>query len=199
MVSVAQFTNVPTVSSVTYAGVSLNLVTSATWSSGINIYLYSLPPGTQPASGTNNVVVTLNWALNTGNGGGGTSGSVHSGAISAYNVDPATTFTSYNAVVSSTQTTSATITIGSSNANDLSFAAGCSGTTFNGTTFTSQWNCSNTNTPEVCTEANYCDATAGITAAGGTTTLSWAISKDSWALVGGAFKAARVKHRVTNY
>ena len=102
----------PTISSVTYAGVALTqIVHKVNGTDGTTFGdLWALPAGTQPATGTNYVVITLSGPVTPDQ-------TIHSGAISAYNVDQSTTFTSTGS--NDGASASATLTLSSSGANDL--------------------------------------------------------------------------------
>jgi fibronectin-binding autotransporter adhesin len=163
----------PAVSTVTYAGVNLTRIVHA----GTNYYtdLWSLPAGTQPTSGSNNVIVTL--ASNLAGG----ADSLVSGAISATGIDQSTTFTSTNSATGSGAT--ASVTLSSSGGSDLVVHAACSGTSMTSTPQTQQY-------INNFSAAGACGTQGGATAAGGTTSLSWSVTSDSWIIVGGSLRAS---------
>lgn len=171
-----------TVASVTYAGVALTKITSInnTGAGAVtsDSELWALPAGTQPASGTNNVVITLSGAIDESN-----EATLLSGAIAAYNVDQTTTFTSTS--TNGGSGTSAAVTLPSSGANDLVIDSVCTGSGISSTPQTQQWD----DTSLGMGSPNSCGATSGATAAGGTTSLSWNIINDYWQIVAGSFKA----------
>lgn len=166
----------PQISSVTYAGVSLSQKAHANGNGG-NFYtdLWTLPDGTQPTTGTNNVVITLASALNVSS-----EASMESGAFSVYNVSQSQTWTT---VASSTgNSTTASLTLGSSGSSDLVVAEVCNGTGIISTSQTLQYQ-----TPAA--SFNACASSEGDTAAGNTTNLSWSVNSDYWIATAGAFKA----------
>jgi hypothetical protein len=162
----------------TYNGTSLTQIqTIAVGPAARRAYMWAWPTGSQPTSGLHNAVVTLSSDIQTTCDGLATLGV---GVISVAGVDQATTFTSSNN--SSGTGTAVTLTLASSGANDLGVDAACQGTGFTSTTETSRWS--------VNSGLNSCGSSAGATAAGGDTSLSWTGSgSDSWLMVGGAFKA----------
>jgi hypothetical protein len=184
----------PTVSGVTYAGVALSQVASkdstftmcgGATSKPTRLSIWSLPAGTQPKSGTNNVVVTLSGAL-------AATQVIHSAAVSAAGVDQTTTFTSNN-VADAEATTPVTVTLGSSGLNDLvaSFA-------YNGGSITGA---SSPQTLRQLLNINnvFTSNNSGLaTAPGGTTSLSWDVDNtetDGMAAV--SFKAATIANSVS--
>jgi hypothetical protein len=167
------------VKSVTYAGVSLNRIYyhSPSFYMGTRVELWSLPAGTQPTSGTNNVVV--NWT----DSGLVTPQNVHSGAFSATGVDQKVPFSSFFATDgASNVTTSANVSLPYSGANDLPFSMVCNGSGVTSSSQTTQW------TNNISNGAT-CDNDGGATATAGTTTFTWAISDDLWVAFAAAFKA----------
>ena len=165
----------PTVSGVTYAGVALTQIVHKVGTDGHSIGdLWALPAGTQPASGTNNVVITLSGPL-------GYDQSLRSGAISAYNVDQTTTFTSTGS--NAGKSASATLALASSGANDLVIDSACNGTGLTSTPQSELWKYNEQ-------DLSYCGTEGGAWAGGGTTSLSWTVPNDWWIMVGASFKAA---------
>jgi hypothetical protein len=172
----------PYVTGITYAGVSLIpiAIRSGTDLLDGRAELWALPAGTQPTSGVNNVVVTLNSTANMN--------SMHSGAISVAGVDQTQTFTSIQ-TNSIRGTYSAYMTLPLSGANDLVFDGVCGGHSVDSTTQT-QRVLNNVDTSTTCNN----DGIA--TAAGGTVYLSWAVNGsasspgDQAFMVGGSFHAA---------
>lgn len=138
--------------------------------------LFALPAGTQPATGTNNVIITFAGAIC----GAGNNYQVSAGVFTASGVDQTTSFTDTN--INSGTGASATLTLTGSGANDAGFHAMCSGDTIVSTTETQQWLVNNTNFG--------CGSSGGATAAAADTSFSWTITSDSWIITGGAFKAA---------
>jgi hypothetical protein len=178
-------TDTQSVYSVTYAGVALEQVVSQANAtcSGAFVELWSLPVGTMPISGTNNVVVTIGDAF-TGNM------FAHTGAISASGVSQSQIFTS--TVGNSGNGTAVTATLPSSGANDLVISGICNGNSVTSTGQTSRWIDNETTT-------GTCGNSGGATAAGGTTALSWTVATDYWVIVGASFKNyVKVSHKVTN-
>jgi hypothetical protein len=168
----------PAVTSVTYAGTTLTQQTSNTTNAPRKGYLHTWPTGSQPTSGANNVVVTVDTDLITGCGD--SYGNIMSGAIAVTGVDQSTTLSS-SANNTGTSGTSLTLTIGTSGANDLGIHGGCTGSTMSSTTETSRYTTEYTE--------NSCGSMGGATASGGDTSFSWtSAASDSWVMVGGAFK-----------
>ena len=189
--------NPPTISSVTYAGVSLIQIDNMNFfpvpcSGGplTRLYIWSLPAGTQPISGANNVVVTFSAALRAA----GPKETVQSGAVSVAGVDPATTFSSFlsgNFNTGSPQS----INLTASYTNDLvvSFVT-------NGGSITSPvapLSQVKINNVDAGTTANN---SALATGPGGTTSLGWNIdAADGVTMIAGvSFKARPTYRRVIN-
>jgi|SRR6185369_884982 len=165
----------PLVSTVTYNSVSLSqTVHKAVGAPQYYCDLWQLPNGTQPATGSNTVVVTLAGALPS------IFSSVLVTAITAYNVNQTTALSvtgSNNGVGTST-----TLTLGASGANDLVFAESCNGDSI-GTSGNTSIHVTNYSTH------NGCGTHAASRAAGNTTSISWTgDSNDNWVVVAGAFK-----------
>jgi hypothetical protein len=169
----------PYVTSITYAGVALIPIATR---SGTNLLygraeLWALPAGTQPTSGTNNVVVTLNSTANMN--------SMHSGALSAAGVDQTHTFTSIQ-TDSIENTSTGYMTLPLSGANDLVFDGVCAGSSVDSTSQT-QRVLNNVDSSTACNNDGIATAT------GGTVYLSWAVNgagANTFHMVGGSFHAA---------
>jgi len=166
----------PSISGVTYASVSLSLYQHI---SG-NYYcdIWKLADGTQPTTGANNVVVTMPSLI-------AADSVLSSGAISAYNVDQTTNLVAASYAASSGTGTSATLTLGSSNANDLVTTAVCSGSTGAQTQSFGTTRFSNAGDNH-----GACNVVSGATAVGATTAIAWTVVSDSWRTLGVAFKHA---------
>jgi hypothetical protein len=165
----------PAVSTVTYAGVALNRVLTRPSLScgGATSMLWALPLGTAPTSGTHDVVVSLSGPMREG--------SLHSGAVSAFNVDPTTTFSAVAA--SDGNGMDASVALGASGASDLVIHSVCNGHFIVGTSQTELWK-------RNLSSDTSCDNSAGGTAPGGTTNISWTMTDDFWTLIVAAFKFA---------
>lgn len=169
-----------TTSGVTYATVAMTKIAGASLAASAARYVetWAMPAGTQPASGTNDIVVTYS---GTGACTSGLAVTRNVGAISFAGVDQTTTFTATNTNSGTGATT--TVTITSSDANDLDFHAECVGTPTTPTvTGTNRWNGG--------TSVGSCNGTYGNTAAGGTTTMTATLTSDSWIAVAGSLKSA---------
>lgn len=166
----------PTVSTVTYNSVGLSSVESAA-GTGSRVYLYALAAGTQPATGANNVVVTLASNISTCTVAGANA-RVNAIAFSAYNVNQTTTFTDTNIATGNSTTPALTLT--GSGAYDAGFHAACAGQDVISTTETIQVNYDDNTT--------FCSASGAATAAAGDVNFSWTITSDFWCMTGGAFK-----------
>lgn len=169
-----------TAATVTYNGVSLTKITSLMQSGNeTEIALWSLPAGTQPASGTHNVVVTASSSL-------GGYESIHSGAIAASGVNQTTTFSSY--VVNRGVSTSATAKLSASGINDLVVISVCQGYGVDINPHLQKWYMNSSG-------GNTCDNSAGGVDRGGTTQISWRGGgfsprlSDFWLLGAASFKA----------
>lgn len=166
----------PNISSITYAGVPLTQVThhflyGGSIYGGTYMDLWALPAGTQPATGTNNVVVTFP---------AGSSISYHSAAYSATGVDQTTTFRSYGA--NDGVGVTATLIMPTSNPQDLVVDMVCQGAGVNSTSNVQKFIDKTSNTVS-------CDEVGGAVASGDVTNLEWTLqSADSWILMGAAFK-----------
>lgn len=183
LVVFAEFTcgssNQSDMASVAYAGTSLTKTSSRKSADGYTYMdIWALPAGTQPTSGSNNVVVTFNSS-------GCSSGvySFHSAAISATHVNQATTFTNY--VLNddgNTLMTSASLTLPSSGVYDLVVSYVCQGTSVGSTA-------QNLLFTENTSNRDECDTAGAATASGGTTSLSWSfVSPDYWEGAAVSFK-----------
>lgn len=163
---------------VTYANVNLIRITSQRLRDGVNDVfgeMWALPPGTQPTSGTNNVVITMD----------SNSNQIFSGAIAVTGVDQTTTFSSYsgndNGPVGLTSSLSTTLS--SSGANDLIIEAACTGGNFSGTTETSLYT-------DNVDGSNKCNNSAAATNAGGKATpLQFSGATDWFVMIAASFKA----------
>jgi hypothetical protein len=164
-----------TVSSIAYNGVNLVQKIHAVPSSERWIDLWTLPDGTQPATGTNNVVVTLTGALV------GANDRLTAGAISLMGVDQTSQLTSTS--TNSGSGTALSVTLGSSGANDLAAASACNGTSLSTTHTGTQFYASGDDSLTAC------NTNAGITASGGTTSLTWTGGNDTWTFIAASFKA----------
>src|SRR5258708_642902 len=177
-ISTTGFLAAPEVSSITYAGVSLiPIKISKSNVIGVRLELWALPAGTQPTTGTNNVVVTLNNI--------GQMNSMHSGAISVAGVDQTQTFASLQSSIGSVQT-SVSMTIPYTGANDLVFDAVCAGASVDSTSQTQRF-INNVNNSTTCNNSGLA------TAAGGTTYVTWNVNNaglDYYGRIGGSFHAA---------
>lgn len=179
------------ITGVTYNGVALNLVESRSNSvSSYRVELWSLPPGTQPATGTNNVVLTLS---------SGAPLALLSAAISVSGVDQTNTFTSQVAIDSGStgeflNYIKAAIQIPSSGPNDLVICYACNGCD------TPAWD-----SPATARITDYvscsiqCNSQGLATAPGGTTRLSWTIYDDWNGMIAASFKAAGVTTKPQKY
>ena len=172
----------PSISSVTYAGVSLSNTSLPNVTAGSGPprrgMVWSLPAGTQPTSGANNVVITLSGSLITACPVNNPR--VMSGTVTASGVDQTTTFTGSGGSSGSGTTASTTLTSG---ANDLVAHSGCSGDNTSAPTGTSRWANNDTQTS--------CNSNVGATAAGGTTAPQFTVaSSDSWIELAVSFKEA---------
>lgn len=118
----------PTVSSVVHAG-SQNLSQTKTMSTSARnrFDMWTLPAGTQPTSGTNNVVVTLSGNILTACSGHSKMDVV---VLTSANVDQTTTYTA--TATNSGSGTSASATLASSGGTDLVVLAACAGSSFTG-------------------------------------------------------------------
>lgn len=167
-----------TVSTVTYAGVSLSQTVHRSPAASRYVDLWTLPAGTEPTSGTNNIVLT--YSASSSCSGGTEIGVRKMGAISVAGVDQTTTYTATNG--NDGTSTSASVTLSSSGASDLVVHSTCGGSTLSSPTGTQRWHDGNQLTS--CNDGN------GATAAGGTTTVSSSLASDTWVIVAGSFKAA---------
>lgn len=187
-VSSANFDQLSYVTSVTYNGVSLVQI-AARGDPGANnrAELWALPAGTQPASGTHNVVVTLNAT--------GEEDSFHSGAMSVAGVDQTQTFTSVRIDTGGAFSNTTTGAAFHANAavpytlsNDLLFEAVWAGNEIDATSQTQRF-LNNVGSGTAC------DNNGLSTAAGGTTYLQWAVNAsaangDKWMAISGSIRAA---------
>jgi hypothetical protein len=163
-------TTQPVTNSVTYAGVSL--VSKKKQGTTYYCELWSLPDGTQPTTGANNVVVTLASAPS------GTNAILLSAAVTFTGVNQSTAWTSSSNGNGGTGT-SVTLTLSANNAVDMGVDFACHGFGFSSTTETSRVN--NTDSGAACNSFGVA------TAAGSDTSLSWtSASSDSWLIVGGS-------------
>jgi hypothetical protein len=167
----------PTVSSVTYNGVSLSQTEHVSPATSRLGDVWQLPAGTQPATGANNVVVTF-------------SGSIFTACVSSFRisivawtasgVDQTTNYTDTN--TNSGTGTSGTLTMTGSGASDAGFHHTCQGDNITSTTETEIF--------QVDDSASSCNSAGGATAAAADTSWSWTYgASDSWIMVGGVFKA----------
>lgn len=165
----------PNISSVTYNGVNLSLL--AKRDANYDTYLWTLPNGIEPASGTNNVVVTKASA---------SSGVIACVALTVSGVDQTTTWTASDATGAGSGTT-ASGTLSSNSSGDLVVIAECNGTSIGNPTGAITRRAFHDNNFFAC-------ASFGMgTAAGGTTALSWNNNgNDNWQMLGAAFKAITV-------
>jgi hypothetical protein len=174
------------ISGITYAGVALvqnfgTAVTPASCSATcLRVDLWNLPPGTQPTSGTNNVVVTKAASQCSG----ATPQSLQSGAFAVAGVDQTTVYTATKDAFGNS--TSASVTLSASGANDLVVFSACNGTSvaLNGNNVGTQRYRNNTSTHTTC------DSAAGASAPGGNLTLSWTTSSDKWGIGAASFKVS---------
>lgn len=167
-----------TVSTVTYAGVGLSQTVHRSPAASRYVDLWTLAAGTEPTSGTNNIVIT--YSSSTSCSGGTEDGQRKMGAISVAGVDQTTTYTATNG--NDGTGTSASVTLSSSGASDLVVHSTCGGSTLSSPTGTQRWHSGNEKT--TCNDGN------GATATGGTTTVSSSLASDTWVIVAGSFKAA---------
>lgn len=165
----------PNISTVTYAGVSLSQL--AKRDANYDTYIWTLPDGTQPTTGANNVVVTLAGAMV------GSATRLRCAAITATGVDQTTAWTVSNCTGAGTGTT-ASCTLGANSASDLLFVVVCNGTSIgsSGTGITSR--------ASVNDSTGSCSSLGVGTGAGGTTAVSWTVGSDTWQILAGAWKAA---------
>lgn len=172
--------NMPATSSVTYAGVGL--VSKHKRQVGTTKYyceLWSLPDGTQPTSGANNVIVTLAAIQPSA------SDVMVSIAVTATGVDQTTAWTS-SANGNDGTGTSATLTITGSGANDLGVHFACNGTSVSTTVGAGE----TSRTVTATDTGGACNTMGGATAVGADTAFSRTVGNDSWIIIGGALKAA---------
>lgn len=163
----------PNISTITYAGVGLSLL--AKQDANFDTYLYTLPNGTQPTTGNNNVVVTLASAF--------TGVTIDCVALTVTGVDQTTTWTVSDCTGSGNSAT-ASCTLGSSGSSDLVIVGECNGTSIG------------TPTGAITRQAFHnsslgaCDSFGMGTAAGSTTAISWNNNgNDHWEILAAAFKA----------
>lgn len=167
-------TTQPAVTSVTYAGVSLT--SKRTEGTTYHCDLWSLPDGTQPATGANNVVITLAGTTT------GLNNRLRGAAVTFTGVDQTTAWTSSNNGNNGNSSTS-TLTISASGADDMGIDFVCHGTDVTTTTETDRLN--------IDDGAAACNSLGVATAAGGDTSFSWSHSgADTWIIIGGALKAS---------
>lgn len=176
----------PTVTGITYASVAMSSTISL--SAGSNSqrgYMFLMPAGTEPATGANNVVVTMSGGLIAAciTGGTGSVDALNSGAISTYGVDQTAPLVTGSPKSNSGSGTSATLTGFTSGASDLGVNSLCAGGGITSTTETSRW-------AQQGTTDNSCGTNRGATAAAADTSWSWTIPSDTWLMVGGVLKAA---------
>lgn len=169
-------TAMPNISTVTYASVSLSQL--AKRDANYDTYIWTLPNGTQPTTGANNVVVTLASALT------GTSPTLTCGAITYTGVDQTNAWT-VSDCTGAGSSGNATCTLGASGANDMLFVTACHGTelTTVGSGLTLRQN--------IDSSLNACGSLGVATGTGGTTSVTWNVTgTDSWQILAGALKAA---------
>lgn len=170
----------PSVLSVTYDTTqSLSLTTSVAPVAARRGELWTMPAGTQPNSGTHNVVVVLSSSITISCGS--SSNTLSAGIITSTGVDQSSPYASTPLTNSGTGA-NPTLTGFTSGANDLGVESICSGDGITSTTETIKWNNANT--------SNSCGSNGGATALGGDTSFSWAIPSDSWIIIGGALKSS---------
>lgn len=140
--------------------------------------MWTMPAGTQPTTGTNNLVVTFTGDITVICNANAT---ILVQVFSLFNVDQTTIFTSTGSGNGSSGT--ASITLSSSAATDLVVHGGCGGSNVSAPTGT-QRQLDNLST------LNSCGSGVAATATGGTTSVGFTISpSDSWLNVAGSFKA----------
>lgn len=166
------------ISGATYAGTSLTLQDSSNPAADYTGSWWTWPIGSTPTTGNNNVVITYATAIDSSCGGVG-SKRFGSGAIAATGVNQTTTLSSKNKANGTS--TAPSVTISTSNANDLGIYATCSGDTLTGTsTGTQKW--LRTDTSEAC------GSDLGAIATGSTVTFTDASSSsDNYIMFGAAF------------
>lgn len=164
----------PNISTVTYAGVSLSQL--AKRDDNYDTYIWTLPNGTQPATGANNVVVTTASAIS------GSSPIITCVAISASGVNQTTAWDVSDCTGAGTSTT-ASCTLSANAASGMLVVFACNGTSIGavGAGLTSRQSSNST--------ANACSSFGGATGTGGTTAVSWTVGNDSWEILAAAFKA----------
>lgn len=166
----------PLVSTVTYAAVGLTQKLHTIPAASRYCDIWTMPDGTQPATGTNNVVITLASGLSN------SSQHLNSGAMSASGVNQTQQFRTSSATGNSGTSGNAALTLGASTSGDLVVSIACHGTALSSTTQTQRW-LSNTFT------SGECGTTGGSTATGGTTSLGWTVSgADFWVQVGASWQ-----------
>lgn len=192
-VAASSGTVVPVITSVVHAtSQNLSAVPSSKKfdSTGTNYYceLWALPAGTQPTSGTNNVVITVASTLPS-------NGWINAMVITASDVDQTTTL-SISPGGNNGAGTATSLTLAASGASDLVFSVSCGGSDFTGTNQT-------TRGAQSGGGAGACGSMQASTAVGGTTSLGDTLASDSWIKIGAAFKdvggggGGGTKHRLT--
>lgn len=169
----------PAISTVTYAGVSMSqkMIQDANY----DLYIWTLPNGTQPTTGTNNFIVILASAM--------PSGVISCGGISFTGVDQTTTWSMSSCPGAGTgasgTSATASCTAGASGASDMVVVAECNGTSIGSPTGAINRRGFTDNAGGAC-------ESFGIgTAAGNTTAISWNNNgNDSWHILAGAIKAS---------
>lgn len=166
----------PNISTVTYAGVSLSQLVKR--DANYDTYIWTLPDGTQPATGANNVVVTLASALVTVS-----QDYLTCAAITVTGVNQATAWDVTDCTGAGSSTT-ASCTLSANGSSDLLAVFVCNGTSIGtaGSGLTSRQSTNN--------GAGACNSLGAGTGTGGTTAVSWTVGSDTWQILAAAWKAA---------
>lgn len=165
----------PAVSSVTYAGTTLTQLESVNPATSRRGYLYGWPSGSSPATGANNVVVTLASSIATACGG-----SAQLKAL-GFSVTGSNTTSQYvDTNINSGTGTSATLTMSSNPTGSLGASFGCAG---NGVTSSSEGTIDVTDTDT----SNSCGTSFGMDVAPTDASWSFTIPSDSWITTGAVF------------
>lgn len=165
----------PNISTVTYNGVSLSQLVKR--DANYDTYIWTLPNGTEPASGAHNVVVTLASGLGTVSQDYLTCVAITAAGVnqtSAWDVTDCT---------GAGSGTSATCTLSANSSNDLLAVFVCNGTSIGaaGSGITSRQSTNN--------GAGACNSLGGGTGAGGTTAVGWTVGSDTWQILAAAWKS----------
>lgn len=166
----------PLITGITYATVALTQKLHTI--PGTNRYcdIWTMADGTQPATGSNNVVVTTATVLASGDD------NMNVGVFSATGVNQSQQFRTSSPTGNSGASGNATLTLGASTSGDLVISQACHGTTLTSTTQTQKW-------LNNSIQLGACATTGGSTATGGTTSLGWTVSgTDTWIQIGASWQ-----------